>query len=306
MPVPTRHAARLAAAAAALLVLAGCTSTADPLADPADTDAGGDTIVIGSQDYYSNEIIAEIYAQALEAADYTVDRQFRIGQREVYVAEIEDGTIDLLPEYTGPLLTYWDPRTTARLEDDVYPALQAATPEGLRVLDASPATDQDTYVVTKTYSDEYGITSVGDLAKAPTPVTLGGPAEGQIRPNGPTGLRDTYGIDVDYTVIEDGGGPVTVDALQNGTIDLAVLYTASPTVADDTLVQLDDPAGLLLSSHVVPVASEKVDADAAAIIDSISATLTPEGLLQLNTRSVTEQVPAATIAHDWLAETSLD
>ena len=160
--------------------------------------------------------------------------------------------------------------------------------------------------MTKAYSDEYGITSVGDFAKAPTPVTLGGPAEGQIRPNGPTGLRNAYGIDVDYTVIEDGGGPVTVDALQNGTIDLAVLYTASPTVADDTLVQLDDPAGLLLSSHVVPVASEKVDADAAAIIDSISAALTPEGLLELNTRSVEEQASAAIIARDWLAETALD
>ncbi|MCJ1688401.1 ABC transporter substrate-binding protein [Rathayibacter sp. VKM Ac-2927] len=292
----------LAAAIASLLALSGCTSSADPLADPdADTSAG-DTIVIGSQDYYSNEIIAEIYAQALEAADYTVDRQFRIGQREVYVAEIEDGTIDLFPEYTGPLLTYWDPETTARLEDEVYPALEAATPEGLRVLDASAATDQDTYVVTKAFSDEYGITSVADLGSAPAPITLGGPAEGQIRPIGPTGLRDTYGVEVEYTVIEDGGGPVTVQALQDGVIDLAVLYTASPIVADDSLVQLEDPAGLLLSSHVVPVASDAVDEDAAAVIDAISAALTPEGLLALNSRSVDEQASAATIAGDWLAE----
>jgi osmoprotectant transport system substrate-binding protein len=300
MPTFAR-ATRLAVAAATLLVLVGCSSTADPLADP-DGSPTGDTIVIGSQDYYSNEIIAEIYAQALEAADYTVDRQFRIGQREVYVAEIEDGTIDLFPEYSGPLLTYWDPETTARLEHEVYPALEAATPEGLRVLDASTATDQDTYVITKEFSDEYGISSVADLADAPAPVTLGGPAEGQIRPIGPTGLRDTYGVDVDYTVIEDGGGPVTVQALQDGVIDLAVLYTASPIVADPTLVQLDDPAGLLLSSHVVPIASDKIDEDAAAIIDGISADLTPEGLLELNTRSVEEQVSAATIAADWLAE----
>ncbi|TCL79437.1 MULTISPECIES: ABC transporter substrate-binding protein [unclassified Rathayibacter] len=303
---PARLITLAAAATASLLALSGCGSSADPLADPSAAVSAGDTLVIGSQDYYSNEIIAEIYAQALEAADYTVDRQFRIGQREVYVAEIEDGSIDLFPEYTGPLLTYWDPETTARLEDEVYPALAAVTPDGLRVLDASSATDQDTYVVTRAFSEEYGITSVADLASAPAPVTLGGPAEGEIRPIGPSGLQETYGVDVEYTVIEDGGGPVTVQALQDGVIDLAVLYTASPIVAGDDLVQLADPAGLLLSSHVVPVASDKVDADAASIIDAISAALTPEGLLDLNSRSVDEQVPAATIARDWLAQTSIE
>lgn len=120
------------------------------------------------------------------------------------------------------------------------PALEAATPDGLRVLDASSATDQDTDVVTREFSEEYGITSVADLASAPAPVTLGGPAEGRIRPIGPA-------------------GPVTVQALQDGVIDLAVLSTASPIVADDSLVQLEDPAGLLLTSHVVPVASDRID-----------------------------------------------
>src|SRR5690606_33498560 len=107
-------------------------------------------------DYYSNEIIAEIYAQALEEAGYTVQRDFRIGQREVYMPEIESGAIDVFPEYTGNLLQYFDADTTATSADDVYAALQNALPDGLRVLDQSDASDQDSYVVTSEFASEHG------------------------------------------------------------------------------------------------------------------------------------------------------
>ena len=135
--------------------LTACGTDSSPLEDDATSDASGDeTIVIGSQDYYSNEIIAETYAQALENAGYDVDRQFRIGQREAYLPEIEAGEIDLFPEYSGPVLQYWEPDTEARLPDDVYAALEEAAPEGLNVLDQSPATDQDSYVITQEFADE--------------------------------------------------------------------------------------------------------------------------------------------------------
>ena len=106
-----RLVALAAVAVGATVALAGCAS-----GDPLDGGSTGDgesaeTIVVGSQDYYSNEIIAEIYAQALEENGYTVDRQFRIGQREVYIPEIEDGAIDVFPEYTGNLLQYYVPDT---------------------------------------------------------------------------------------------------------------------------------------------------------------------------------------------------
>ena len=130
-----------------LTTLAACSG-----ASPDSTDANqasSPTIVIGSQDYYSNEIVAEIYAQALENAGFKVDRQFRIGQREVYLPEIEQGKIDLFPEYSGPLLQYLDPETTAKLPEPVYSELAGVMPAGLRVLDQSPATDQDSYVVTE-------------------------------------------------------------------------------------------------------------------------------------------------------------
>ena len=290
----------VATAAVAVLALTACSSE-DPLAAGEDGGGGGDTIVIGSQDYYSNEIIAEIYAQALEGEGYEVDRQFRIGQREAYLPEIEGGDLDLFPEYSGPLLQYWEPDTEARLAEDVYAALTEATPEGLRVLDQSPATDQDSYVVTREFAEKWGLETIDDLAKVTEPLTLGANSEGENRPNGPKGLARAYGVEVGFTPIEDGGGPLTVKALKDGDIQLAIIYTADPSIKENDLVTLEDTKGLFLASHVVPLASDDVDEDAAAVIDEVSAAMSAEDLVDLNSRSVEEELPAATLAEDWLA-----
>lgn len=287
------------------LALTGCAG-----GDPLDTDDGGgdassDTLVVGSQDYYSNEIIAEIYAQALEAEDYSVEREFRIGQREVYLPEIEEGSIDLFPEYSGPLLQYWVPDTEARLSDEVYAELQESTPDGLRPLEQSDATDQDSYVVTREFAERWDLETVDDLAQVTDPLTLGANSEAESRPNGPRGLSETYGIEVEFTPIEDGGGPLTIKALDDGDIELAIIYTADPSIAENDLVSLEDTRGLFLASHVVPLASDKVDEAAASVIDPVSAAMTADELVSLNARSVSEELPAETIASEWLAEQGL-
>ena len=144
----------MAAVAASALALAACGS-AESVGGNASTESsenGKTTLVVGSQDYYSNEIIAEAYAQALEGAGFAVDRQMRIGQREVYMPELEAGSIDVFPEYTGNLLQYLDPDATARSTDEVYSALQTALPSGLRALEQAGATDQDSYVVTSDFA----------------------------------------------------------------------------------------------------------------------------------------------------------
>ncbi len=278
------------------LLLSGC-GTADPLSD--DSKAS-EVITIGSQDYYSNEIIAEIYAQALEAGGYTVDRQFRIGQREVYVSELEAGNLDLFPEYTGNLLQYLNPATQTRAADEVYAELQGSLPDGLRLLDQSSATDQDSYVVTAEFAAQWGIDAIEDLATVSTPITLGGNSELETRPYGPEGLRQSYGVEVSFTPIEDSGGPLTVKALRQGDIQLANIYSASPALAAGDLVVLNDPQALFLSSHVVPIASEQVDQGAATIINQVSAAMSPEELVALNLRSTEEQLSASAIATDWL------
>lgn len=294
----TRRFTLSALALATSILLTAC-SSADPLASGAGEGDGG-PVVIGSQDYYSSEIIAEIYAQALEAEGYDVDRQFRIGQREVYLPEIEAGSIDLFPEYSGPLLQYWVPETTSRLADDVYEELTSSTPDGLRVLDQSPATDQNSYTVTRAFADQWALTTIADLTSVTDVLTLGGNSEGETRPDGPQGMKDLYDVDVSFTPIEDGGGPLTVKALQDGTINLAIIYSADPSIQENDLVPLQDTKGLFLASHVVPLASDNLDAAGADIINRISAAMTADELVALNARSVSEQLPAETIAQDWL------
>ncbi|MBM0127750.1 ABC transporter substrate-binding protein [Pimelobacter simplex] len=294
----------LALVATAALALTACGSD-DPLS-AGDGGDGGDTIVIGSQDYYSNEIIAEAYAQALEAADIKVERDFRIGQREGYLPDIESGSIDLFPEYTGPLLQVWKPDTTARLADDVYSELEEAAEEkGLEVLDQSPATDQDSYVVTREFAEKYGLETIEDLSKVTEKLTFGANSEAESRPNGPKGLKESYGVDVAFTPIEDSGGPLTVKALKDGSIQLAIIYTADPSIKKNDLVTLEDTKGLFLASHVVPVASDDLSDEAEGIVNKVSAAMSPEDLVDLDARSVDEELPAATIAKDWLEKEGL-
>ena len=297
----TRTMMAAAGAALASLTLAAC-GTVESLEGRASMDAS--TIIVGSQDYYSNEIIAEAYAQALEGSGFQVERQLRIGQREVYMPEIEAGAIDVFPEYTGNLLQYLDQNASAHTSQEVYDALATALPMGLRALDQSPATDQDSYVVTSTFAAEHSVTSIGDLAGA-GPLVLGGNSELETRPYGPMGLAQTYGVSVDFTPIEDSGGPLTIKALKDGDIQLANIYSSDPALAEGTLTVLEDPDGLFLASHVVPLASSRVGEDAAAVINRVSAAMDAEDLVEMNRASTVEQKSASQIAHDWLISEGL-
>ena len=297
----TRTMMAAAGAALASLTLAAC-GTVESLEGRTSMDAS--TIIVGSQDYYSNEIIAEAYAQALEGAGFQVERQLRIGQREVYMPELEAGSIDVFPEYTGNLLQYLDQNASARTSQEVYDALATALPMGLRALDQSPATDQDSYVVTSTFAAEHSVTSIGDLAGA-GPLVLGGNSELETRPYGPMGLAQTYGVSVDFTPIEDSGGPLTVKALKDGDIQLANIYSSDPALAEGTLTVLEDPDGLFLASHVVPLASSRVNDDAAAVINRVSAAMDAEDLVEMNRASTKDQKSASQIAHDWLISEGL-
>jgi len=298
----TRLTAALAGTAIAALALAGCASS-DPLSDDS-SDSGNtadsSTIVIGSQAYYSNEIIAEIYAQALEGAGFTVERNFNIGQRDVYIPSLEDGSIDLFPEYTGNLLQFFDPQTTATTSDDVYAALKDALPDGLTVLDQSPATDQDSYNVTAAFAEENGLTSIEDLAGIKG-LVLGGAPELEERPYGPKGLKDLYNVDVAFSATAD----TTVDELVAGNIQVANVYSADPRIKTDDLVTLEDPKGLFLASNVVPVVNADIADEIADVINAVSAALTPEGLVALNVESTVDQRSSEDIAKDWLADNGL-
>ena len=274
------------AVAGVLLGAAGCAASDD-----------GDAIVIGSQGYYSNEIIAEIYAQALEHEGITVDRQFQLGQRDVYMPALEAGEIDLFPEYTGNLLQYFDPQATVTETDAVYDELTQVLPESLLALAMSPATDQDSYNVTAGFAAENNLVSIEDLVGIPG-LILGGAPELAERPYGPNGLQQVYGVTVEF----DATGETTVDALAEGLINMANVYSADPRIAELSLVTLEDPKGLFLASNVVPIVNSERADEVRSIIDAVSVAMTPAALVAMNVKSVDEKQSAAVIAKAWLTE----
>lgn len=297
-----RNKGRLALGAVvvgAALALSGCAS-GDPL-DSGSESGDSETITIGSQAYYSNEIIAEIYAQALENAGFTVERQFNIGQRDAYLPSLENGEVDLFPEYTGNLLQFYNEATTATTSDEVYAELQDALPEGLTVLDQAAASDQDSYNVTAEFAETNNVSSLADLAGLSVPLTLGGPAELAERPYGPTGLLEKYGVTVAFSAT----GDTTYEDLLAGTITIANVYTADPRIQTDSLVTLDDPEGLFLASNVVPLVNADVADSIAEVINAVQAKLTAEGLIALNVQSTVDQLSSPEIATQWLTENGL-
>ncbi|ALQ31329.1 glycine/betaine ABC transporter [Arthrobacter sp. YC-RL1] len=294
------HKARAASvlALAGMLALAGCGSS-DPLANEPSAGASGESdksVVVGSQAYYSNEIIAEIYAQALEKAGFTVERKFNIGQRDAYMPQLENGSIDIMPEYTGNLLQYFEPKTSARASEDVYDELGKALPDSLAVLDQAQASDQDSYTVTEKFAKDNSVSSIEDLAKVSQKLTLGGPPELAERPYGPKGLSKTYGVDVAFSAT----GDTTVEDLNAGTVNVANVFTADPRIKTDKLVVLDDPKALFLASNVVPVVEADKSGELAAVINPISAKLSAEELVNLNVQSTVDQKSAQDIASAWL------
>ncbi|ASK65680.1 glycine/betaine ABC transporter [Brachybacterium avium] len=270
-----------------------------------DGGSGAGTLAIGSQAYYSNEIIAELFAQALEAEGFTVDRQYQIGQREVYMPELESGSLDLLPEYLGNLLQYYDADAPSASPEEIHSALDEALPEGLRVLDFAEASDQDSYTTTSDFASTHSLAAIGDLADVDEALKIAANSEFDVRPYGPEGAKEIYGVDVTVVPVEDSGGPLTVQALLDGDVQLADIYTADPAIAENDLVVLEDPESMILPQNVVPVVSEKIDETAVAAIEGVIAQLSADDLVELNRQSVVDQASSADIAEGWLTEKGL-
>ncbi len=291
------------------LSVAGCGSS-NPLGGG---EISGDlnAITVGSADFTESKIIAEIYAQALEANGFTIKRQFGIGSRETYIPAVQDHSIDLIPEYTGNLLQYFDPEATATTSDAVLLALLKALPGDLSILYPSPAEDKDTLAVSENIAQEWNLTSIADLAKRSPEVKVGGPSEFQTRVTGLVGLKQKYGLDIapaNFVAISDGGGPATVQALTGGTVTAANIFSTSPAIEKNNLVVLEDPESVFLAANVVPlVASQKMSNDLKSVLDAVSAKLTTEALIELNTSvEGNEGVDPDEAAEKWIRDHGFD
>jgi glycine betaine/choline ABC-type transport system substrate-binding protein len=133
--------------------------------DASGTSAKGVSLTVGSANFPENVILAEIYAQALEAQGATISKKMNIGARPKYWESLKQGSIDLFPEYTGSILVYIDKSSTATSPDDVYAALGKALPSNLVALDQADAQDSDAIVVTKQTAEKFNLKTIADLAK---------------------------------------------------------------------------------------------------------------------------------------------
>ncbi|WP_308464831.1 ABC transporter substrate-binding protein [Rathayibacter soli] len=291
------------------LVLAGC-SSGNPLSNTTTAASGSSastTVTVGSAAFPENEIIAQIYAQALAANGVTVKTQLNIGQRAVYLAALKDGSIDLVPEYSGNLLQNYDPKSTAQSSEDVYAALNDALPKGFEVLKQSAAQDADSYNVTKEFSDKNNVKSLADLAGLNIPLTVAGNPELGQRPYGIPGLKSVYGVSATLLPISDSGGPNTVKALIDNQAQLADIFTTTPAIKANGFVTLADPQHMIVAQNVVPlINSKKATEKVTTVLNKISAALTTQDLIAMNTLSSgSAKESADAIAKQWLAQKNL-
>jgi len=298
-----RALAGVTTAVAATLALTACGSS-DPLADdPADGGGSSETIAIGSADFPESQLLAEIYAQALEGAGVSVSREFDLGSREKYFAGIEDGSIDLIPEYTGVLLQFIDKEAQEVESEEVYAALKEVLPENLTVLEKAEAQDKDAVVVTRETADKWNLKSIEDLVPHCGEVVFGGPTEIQQRPDGIPGLKETYGCTFkSFKALAPGA--ITTKALLDGTVQAADIFTTDAAIEANDLVVLEDPKNNFAAQNVVPlIAKDKVTDTVTETLNAISAELDTETLLDLNARlNAPDKPDYADVAEEWLAE----
>lgn len=275
----------LATALVAGLVLSACsgadttperTSSGD---DGSSTSGVGDVITVGSANFPEAALLAEIYTAALEGEGMKVEQRLNIGTREIYLAGLEDGSIDLVPEYTGALTLFLNPDATATAPYEVYAELQAALPEHLTVLDQSEVEDQDSIVVTKATATEFGLAAIGDLAPVAGDMVLGGPREFESRASGVAGLREVYGLEFSAYRPLAPGSPLLMRALADGQVDAANIYSTDPSIVANDFVVLADPKGLFVAQNIVPLVTKEANSElVSATLNKVSASLETDKL----------------------------
>jgi osmoprotectant transport system substrate-binding protein len=313
-PKMTRARALIATAiGAGLLALTACGSSSSPTgsSNPAPAGSGSSaattnqTIVVGSANFQENQLLADIYIEALKAKGVKTQAKLNIGSREVYIPALKDGSIDLIPEYSGVLLQYFNKTATQVSSADVYAALPAVLPSNLKVLDQSTAEDKDSITVTAATAAKYNLKSIADLAPVAGKLVLGGAPEFQTRPDGLAGLKSKYGVTFKTFKKTDAGGPVSVNALKNGQIDAADLFTTDPSIAANKFVVLEDPKNLYAAQNVVPlINSAKANPTVTATLNAVSAKLTTDNLVTLLVKVYAKQDPDA-VAKAWVTENGL-
>jgi osmoprotectant transport system substrate-binding protein len=299
------------ATAVAALALAACGANNNPTAPPAGggggstgSAGGGGSITVGSADFSESQVLGEIYAGAIKAKGVSVTSKPNIGSRDVYIKALQDGSIDIVPEYTGSLLTFLKGTAPSQDPDAVYTALKSTLPADLVVLDKSTAEDKNSMVVTKDTQAKYSLKSIADLAAHQADITVAAPPEFQTRQQGLVGLKSEYSFTpANFLPLK---GAAIVNALKNGQAQAANIFSTDPSIPANGFVTLEDPKLLFGSDNVVPLLrKDKVNDTITAALNAVSAKIDTATLTDLVKQVDVDKKDASAVAKDFLSKNGL-
>jgi osmoprotectant transport system substrate-binding protein len=297
---------RMAGLLLAAVVVAGCGAGHARRVPP--EDPRHPTVTVASFEFPESEILAEIYARALRRHGYPAEVIARLGAREIVEPALEQGKVDLVPEYLGTALDFLNggerlATADARLS---YRLLrQAFAVRGVTVLDFAQVEDRNGYVVTSSAARERRLRRLSDLLPLAHRLTFGGPPECPARPLCLKGLQDLYGLRFGRFQPMPSRA-VTAAALVAGEIDVGMIETTDGTLAVNDLVQLEDDLRLQPAENIVPAIRGPVlaayGAPLASVLNGVSRSLTVRELIEMNRSVVLEQKQAADVAAAWLRD----
>jgi osmoprotectant transport system substrate-binding protein len=250
------------------------------------------SVTIGSADFPESTLLADIYGDAMAGKGVKVTKHLNIGERGVYIAALKDGSIGAVPEYSGSILDYLDTKATQKTPAEVYTALQGkAAAAGFAVGQYAAAQDSDTITVTQATASKYHLKTIADLKSVASKLTLGAPAQFKTRADGVPALKSVYGVTFGNFRVTQAGGTVTVNALKNGTIDAADIFSTDPSIIKNHFVSLQDPKSMFAAQNVVPLFAKKVLTQ--PMLDACNAVSA-----KLDTNALAQLVAAVAAGHD--------
>jgi osmoprotectant transport system substrate-binding protein len=202
---------------------------------------GSGAIAVGGSNFTESTILATVYVDVLKSAGFDARVQ-AVGNREVYLPALEQGQIQVFPEYLSTATEFLNKaqngaNAQAVASGDAQATVQKLQPlaqkAGLVFGDASQATDQNAYAVTKAFADQHKVKTLSDLASAcgDGSLVLGGPPECPQRPFCQPGLEKTYGLKFGSFVPLDAGGPLTKSGIQQGKVSIGLVFSSDGALA---------------------------------------------------------------------------
>jgi osmoprotectant transport system substrate-binding protein len=296
-----RHTATFGISLLALLVACAGSASEPPPRPP-------DAITVAAFSFTESEILAQLYAQALEASGYPIELVLNAGPRELIQPALADGLIDLVPEYAGSALSFLTlgaAQGTANVSHTHDALSQVVAPNDVIALSPSRAQDSNAIVVTQATADEFGLRDTSDLTPVAPQLVFGGPPECANRRLCLAGLESVYGLHFREFIPLDSGGPLTLQALRSGGIDVALLFTTDPAIVSEGLVVLTDDRALQPAENVTPLLRREMLSvhgnGVVETLDAVSALLTTSDLREMIGQVVGGRTARA-VAASWLED----